>query len=343
MITDLLLILVLGAMVLTANATTNHERAVFAGGCFWCVESAFSKVPGVIKVVSGYSGGKGENPTYEDYYKKGHVEVIEITYDPSVVSYEKLLEIFWRQIDPTDAGGQFVDRGPHYRSIIYYLNDEQKSKAEKSKQDLEKSGRFNKPIVTEILPGGKFWAAEDYHQDYHEKNPLRYKYYRLNSGRDQYIESVWGKDKEASSSSMKSKEELKKKLNPLQYRVTQEDGTEPPFNNEYWDNKKEGIYVDIVSGEPLFSSKDKYDSGTGWPSFVRPINPDAVREKEDNSLFSRRIEVRSKKSDSHLGHVFTDGPRPTGLRYCMNSAALKFIPKEDLDKEGYAEYKRLFE
>ena len=211
---------------------------------------------------------------------------------PSIISYSQLLDVFWRQIDPTDASGQFVDRGPQYRSAIFYHNQEQKSLAEKSKANLEKSGRFDKPIVTEIVKATTFYKAEDYHQDYYKKNPIRYKYYRSRSGRDQYLEKVWGHDKEQkemSQSSLEyekpSKEELKSKLTPLQYSVTQEEGTEPAFRNEYWDNKKPGIYVDVVSGEPLFSSLDKYDSGTGWPSFTKPLESGNVKEKKDRSFF----------------------------------------------------------
>jgi peptide methionine sulfoxide reductase msrA/msrB len=280
------------------------------------------------------------------------MEAIEVAYDPAKVKYDQLLDVFWRQINPTDAGGQFVDRGASYRSAIFYHTEEQKLLAEESKKKLGQSGRFDKPIVTEIRPVGPFYRAEEYHQDYYKKSSIRYKFYRYNSGRDQYLQKVWGKEDAMKSMqtgnaegsyTAPSKEELKKRLTPMQYKVTQEEGTEPAFKNEFWDNKKPGIYVDIVSGEPLFSSLDKYDSGTGWPSFTKPLESGNIVTKEDRSWFSVRTEVRSTHGGSHLGHVFNDGPPPTGLRYCMNSAALRFIPKEDLVKEGYGKYAKLFE
>lgn len=319
--------------------TGQTERAIFAGGCFWCMEKPFEELDGVISVTSGYTGGTNQNPTYENYAANGHIEAVEIVFDPARISYDRLLDVYWHQVNPTDPGGQFVDRGHAYTTAIFYTNSEQKKLAEKSKAEFDKRGIYDKPIVTPIEPAQTFYPAEEYHQDYYKKNPIRYKYYRHGSGRDAYLDKIWGEDRKEFGV-----REIKEKLTPLQYKVTQEDATEPAYDNEYWDNHRAGIYVDVVSGEPLFSSLDKYESGTGWPSFTKPLVPGNIVTHEDRKLiFLVRTEVRSKLADSHLGHVFDDGPPPTGKRYCMNSAALRFVPKEDLAKEGYGQFLPLFE
>lgn len=348
-----------------APTDTNLAVATVAGGCFWCVEAGYEKIPGVIEAVSGYAGGDSANPTYRSVSSggTGHTEAVQVYYDPQQITYEGLLQGLWRMMDPTDDQGQFVDRGTQYRPAIFYHNPEEKQKAEAAKKALQESGVYDNPVVIEIVPAGTFYPAEDYHQDYYKKNPVRYKLYTFNSGRYQFIESVYGKDYELDFSQFKpaaeqnpeqpsgakegfnpeafvkpQQDELKKLLSSIQYNVTQEDGTERPFNNAYWDNKEPGIYVDVVSGEPLFSSRDQYKSGTGWPSFTRPLDPAMVKEHEDRAFFMTRVEIRSSYADSHLGHVFDDGPAPTGKRYCMNSASMRFIPLAQMAEAGYSDF-----
>jgi len=315
------------------------DIATFAGGCFWCMEAAFQDIPGVLDAVSGYSGGEKENPSYSEVSagKTKHYEAVQIKFDPQKITYNELLDIFWKSIDPTDSEGQFADRGNQYKTAIMYHNDAQRIFAESSKKQLEESGQFDKPIATKILPYKNFFEAEEYHQDYFLKRTASYQAYKYGSGRVTKLKELWADYKE------ETEEELKNRLSTLQFKVTQQGATEPAFNNEYWDNKAEGIYVDVVTGEPLFSSTDKYDSGTGWPSFTKPINEEAIVEVPDNSFFVKRTEVKSSQGNSHLGHVFDDGPGETGERFCMNSASLKFIPKEEMKKQGYEEYLYLFE
>ncbi|MEM9336805.1 MAG: peptide-methionine (R)-S-oxide reductase MsrB [Patescibacteria group bacterium] len=340
----------------------NTTTAMVAGGCFWCVEADLEKLPGVISVVSGYAGGTSENPTYDDYNKNGHREVVEVTYNPNVVSFEEILIYTMKHTDPTDDDGSFGDRGDYYSTAFYYETPEQLAIIENLIEEVDEFGPYDKPLAIDVEERPAFWPAEDFHQDYYKGtlSQVKYRFYRNASGRDRFIEQFWGDDTDASlhwrtetssisnaswASFVKPADEiLRQTLTPEQYRITQEDGTERSFNNEYWDNKEEGIYVDVVSGEPLFSSTHKFDSGTGWPSFTRPIDYNFVTEHDDYKLIVRRTEIRSSIADSHLGHVFNDAPAELGgIRYCMNSASLRFIPKENMLAEGYGAFLYLFE
>lgn len=319
--------------------SSKTQLATFAGGCFWCVEAPFEDLDGVISVVSGYSGGKEKNPTYGEVSsgKTSHRESVQITFDPEVISYSELVDIFWQTFDPTDVGGSFFDRGTQYESAIFFHDAEQKKVAEESKARLDQSGKFTKPIATPIIKFTNFYPAEEYHQDYSKKNSSEYMAYKIGSGRQECILTNWPVISEGTYPA-KSKAELKKQLTPIQYEVTMEDATEFAFQNEYNGNKESGIYVCIVSGAPLFSSKDKYESGSGWPSFTKPIDARALEKPIDKSDGMTRVEIRSKYGKSHLGHSFYDGPAPTNLRYCMNSAAMKFIPKAEMEAAGYGEF-----
>jgi len=343
-----------GAAKPAPAAKGKTEIATLAGGCFWCTESAFDDLPGVVDVISGYTGGHLANPTYEQVSsgQTGHYESIEVRFDPSKITYAEILNVFWRQIDPTDAGGQFADRGDQYRSVIFVHDDAQRKIAEASKASLEKSGWFDKPIATQILPAGPFYKAEEYHQHYHTKHPVEYNAYKWGSGRGPYIEAFWKEKPPIAPAAAApscaawvkpSDAELKRTLTPLQYEVTQHEGTERAFENEYWNNHEPGIYVDVVSGEPLFSSKDKFDSGSGWPSFTRPLVPANIVAHPITDAGDQVSELKSKAAGSHLGHVFADGPKPTGMRYCIDSASLRFIPASQIAAKGYGEYASQFE
>ena len=387
--------LMINDIVNTKEYDNKYSKIIFAGGCFWCTEAEFNHSTGVVSAISGYADSDTPDPKYEDV-GSGKVkarEAVLIYYDKNKITLDQLLNKYWKHIDPTDRGGAFADRGHQYTTAIYYYDIEDKDIILKSKEKIQKyigtnssfikdleiknisadtNKRIENKVVTEILPFVNFYPAEEYHQDYKDKNPVRYQYYRDGSGRNDFIKIHWPdgsiENKAVSSSTLsdthsinntisidtntsvtshtwdhlttKMKAEKIKTLTPLQRKVTQDSGTEQSHAvGNYNDNKEVGIYVDIVSGEPLFLSSDKYDSGTGWPSFVKPISNGAVTLHEDSGFFSTRTEVRSAIADSHLGHVFNDGPSDRGgKRYCMNGAALLFIPKGDMVNKGYGEY-----
>lgn len=307
-----------------------------AGGCFWGIEAYMARIYGVADVTVGYANGNTENPTYEEVIGgSGHAETVHVTYDPERVNLETLLTYFFRVVDPTSVNKQGNDRGSQYRSGIYYEDETDLPIIEEVIAEEQKN--YDKAIVTEVKPLEAYDLAETYHQDYLEKNPNGYCHVDFKHLDEEVIVIDENKYKKPSD------DVLKETLTDIQYRVTQLDDTERAFSNEYWDNKEAGIYVDVATGEPLFTSLDKYDSGCGWPSFTKPIVDEVVHYEEDTTFNMVRTEVRSRAGDSHLGHVFDDGPEDKGgKRYCINSASIKFIPKDDMEAEGYSYLLSLF-
>ena len=307
-----------------------------AGGCFWGVEGYFKRIEGVKDTTCGYANGRTENPSYEDVcrHDTGHAETVKVDFDDEVISLEDLLIYYFRIIDPVSVNKQGNDVGVQYRTGIYYTDE---SQLPVIKVAIGREQRkYNEKIAVEVLPIENFYTAEEYHQDYLDKNLNGYCHINLSSAYEPIVRSEKYK--------RKNDEELKESLTPLQYDVTVNAATERPFANEFNSNFERGIYVDITSGEPLFFSTDKFESGCGWPSFSKPIQKDLVKYSEDLSLGRRRIEVRSNVADAHLGHVFDDGPSELGgLRYCINSAALRFIPLDKMDEEGYGYLKKYVE
>lgn len=313
-----------------------REIAILAGGCFWCMVKPFTSYEGVEKVVSGYIGGHKENPTYKEVCSggTGHYEAVEITFDNEKIKFKEILDIFWKQIDPQDENGQFADRGSQYKTAIFYTSDKQKEEAQVSKKRIEDLYFNGKEIATGILEASHFYPAEDYHQNYSKTNSKHYSVYYKNSGRYNFVKAKWDRNNS-------DRNNLRKILKDIEFEVTQNDMTEVPFENEYFDKFDKGIYVDLVDGRPLFSSSDKFDSGCGWPAFSKPIEDTALMERADYSFGMERTEVRSLGSNCHLGHVFNDNPNSdNGLRYCINSAAIKFIPYDKMEECGYGEYKK---
>lgn len=342
-----------------AATAVDIQTMLVAGGCFWCVESDLEKTPGVIEVVSGYAGGDTANPTYSDYGSGGHREVVEVTYDANKISFADILIVTLKTTDPTDDNGTFADRGDKYSAAFYYETPAQREIIEALIAEVDANGPYANPLAIDVEARPTFWRAEDRHQDYYKGTltQLKYKYYRNASGRDDFINRHWDDTSpslpwrnQAETTSMQdnypwsdytkpSDATLKAELDATTYKVTQQDGTERAGTSPLDKIYEPGIYVDVLSGEPLFSSRDKYDSGTGWPSFTKPITPGAVTEHDDRKLFVTRTEIRSAIADNHLGHVFADGPADRGgLRYCMNGAALRFIPEAEMAAQGYADF-----
>ena len=304
-----------------------------AGGCFWGVEAYFQRIPGVLSTKCGYANGKTENPSYKEVCQKdtGHAETVEIYYDEEKLPLKNLLRYYLRIIDPTSLNKQGNDQGTQYRTGIYYVEEKDREIIEAVlKKEQEK---YQSAIVVEVLPLKRFDSAEEYHQDYLNKNPDGYCHIPLELANEPLLEEEKYR--------ALSEEELQMKLTNEEYEVLVHSATDRPFENIYWDTVARGLYVDRATGEPLFSSKDKFQSGCGWPSFSKPIAQEVIRYLDDDSLGRHRVEVRSQGGNYHLGHVFKDGPKElTGLRYCINSSSVRFIPYEDMEKEGYGELKK---
>ena len=306
-----------------------EQRIIYlAGGCFWGLEAYMERIQGVIDAVSGYANGKGDTTNYQLLHATDHAETVKVTYDPNKISLDKLLQYYFRVIDPTSINKQGNDRGRQYRTGIYYQNEKDKAVIEAALKTLQ--SKYQEPIQIEVEPLKNYVEAEEYHQDYLKKNPNGYCHIDIKKADEPLIDDKkYPKPSDA---------ELKQKLTALQYDVTQGKHTERSFSNEYWDNFAPGIYVDITTGEPLFSSKDKFESGCGWPSFTKPIAAEVAEYQKDNSFNMTRIEALSRSGHAHLGHVFDDGPRDKGgLRYCINSASIKFIPLDEMEKQGYGD------
>ncbi|MBC8060836.1 MAG: peptide-methionine (R)-S-oxide reductase MsrB [Clostridiaceae bacterium] len=315
---------------------SNLKEIWLAGGCFWGVEAYMARIYGVYDVTSGYGNGNKDNPTYEEVCSgtTGFAETVHVLYDPNRLDLKTLLTYFFKVIDPTSKNKQGNDEGVQYRSGIYYMN--QSDKVVVDEVVLLEQKRYSKQVVTEVLPLKNYFLAEEYHQDYLEKNPDGYCHIDFDN-----LKAPVGTI-DVTKYPKPSNEVLKNNLTEVQYKVTQENDTESAYSNDYWDNYEAGIYVDVVTGEPVFSSKDKYDSGCGWPSFTKPIVPEVVTFKEDKSYNMVRIEVRSRSGNTHLGHVFEDGPKDKGgKRYCINSASIKFIPYDKMEEESYGYLKNL--
>lgn len=314
------------------------KEIYLAGGCFWGTQKYLQLVPGVHKTEVGYANGSTERPSYRDVCGgSGHAEVVRVQYDEGVLPLRELLELYYESVDPTSVNRQGGDKGVQYRTGIYYTDPGDAPVVEKSLKSLE--NRLGRRVAVENRPLQNYWPAEEDHQDYLNKNPGGYCHIPARLFR----QAANYKGTKVPMYDAKSEAELKAKLSETQYAVTREDATERAFTGEYWDHFAPGLYVDITTGEPLFTSADKFESDCGWPSFAKPVVPQVVREREDSSYGMRRTEVRSRSGNAHLGHVFTDGPRDRGgLRYCINSAALRFIPYEELDAAGYGEFKELF-